>query len=158
MTPYFIPSFMLDLLIIHKGSPLILNSFFIDFHWFSLPQPRHPAARRARTPYAHTIITQFNHNWHLYLLIIYKGGPLIFSKINLKLSCTFETKSCTFETKSCTFETKVAHLKQKVAHLKHFLHIWNNFLHIWNNFCTFETTFAHLKQTTIWFSPPPTSF
>jgi len=77
MTPYFIPSFMLDLLIIHKGSPLILNSFFIDFHWFSLPQPRHPAGRRPRTPYAHTIITQLMPSFILHLLIIYKGGPLL---------------------------------------------------------------------------------
>ena len=64
---------MLDLLIIHKGTPLLLNPFFIDFHCLNAgtPQPK------ARTPYGHTIITQLMPSFILHLLIIYKGGPLL---------------------------------------------------------------------------------
>ena len=46
---------MLNLLIIHKGPPLILNSFFIDFHCLNLgtPQPE------GRGP---PMLTQSSHN------------------------------------------------------------------------------------------------
>jgi hypothetical protein len=56
---------MLDLLIIHKGTPLLLNSFFIDFHWFSLPQPRHPAAEGEDPVWTHNhhTINAFIYSW-----------------------------------------------------------------------------------------------
>ena len=43
MTPYLMPSFILILLIIYKATPLLLNSFFIDF------DPRHIRPNPSKT-------------------------------------------------------------------------------------------------------------